>query len=112
MQTTARKIFSIAISVGSELLSVIFAYLFGYWFGNIGLWSHNIAAYLVLLVLIVFAAKYIGKKSNGKYHGIFIHEMRPTFVRGNSIYDTEEAAGYTDMIGEFMGDNQVSSVNC
>jgi len=109
MQTTGRKVFSIAISVGSEVLSVIFAYWFGYWLGAIGLWSHNIAAYMVLLILIVFVAKYIGKKSNGKYHGVFIHEMRPTFVRGNSIYATqEEAAGYTEMIGEFLADNQVS----
>ena len=109
MQTTARKIFSIAISAGSELFSLIFAYLFGYGFGNIGLWSHPLAAYLMLLLLIVFTSRYIGKKSNGKYHGVFIHEVQPAYVRGNSIYATqEEAAGYTDMIGKFFTDNQVS----
>ena len=109
MQTTGRKIFSIAISAGSEIFSLIFAYLFGYWFGNIGLWSHNIAAYTALLILIVISAKYICKKSNGKYQGVFIHEVRPTYVRGNSIYATQaEAAGYTDIIGEFLMDNQVS----
>jgi Na+-driven multidrug efflux pump len=108
MQTTSRKIFSIAISAGTEILAVIFVYLLGYWWGNIGLWSHNIAAQLVLLLLIILTAKYIGKKSNGKYCGIFIHEVRPDFVRGNSIYATqEEAAGYTDMIGKFLADNQV-----
>lgn len=109
MQTTARKIFSIAISVGNEVFSVVFIYLLGYSFGNIGLWSHTIAASLVLLILIIFSARYIGKKSNGKYHGLFIHEIQPAHVSGNSIYATqEEVVGYTDMIGKFMADNQVS----
>ena len=54
-------------------------------------------------------AKYIGKKSNGKYHGVFIHEVQPDYVMGNSIYATqEEAVSYTDMIGEFFAAKQVS----
>lgn len=110
MQTTARKLFSIAISVGGEFFSVVFVYLFGYGLGEIGLWSYSSAAYLVLLGLIVLATKCIGKKSKGKYHGVFIHEIQPAYVLGNSIYATpEEAAGYGDMLGKFMADNGVSS---
>ena len=109
MQTTARKTFAIAISVGTEVFTVIFIYLLGYGAGNIGLWSHALVAHLVLLLLIVFAAKYIGQKSNGKYCGIYIHEVRPDFVMGNSIYTTQEdAAGYTEMIGKFFADNHIS----
>ena len=109
MQTTARKLFSIAISVGTELLAILFIYLLGYSLGNIGVWSHTIAAQAVLLFLSVLTAKYIGKKSNGKYHGVFIHEVQPDYVMGNSIYATqEEAVGYTDMIGEFFAAKQVS----
>ena len=92
MQTTAHKIFSIAISAGTEVFSIIFVYLLGYGFGNIGLWSHMIVAYLLLLFLIIFTARYLGKKSNGQYHGVFIHEVQPTFVMGNSIYATQEDA--------------------
>ena len=109
MQTTARKLFSIAISVGTELLAILFIYLLGYSLGNIGVWSHTIAAQAVLLFLSVLTAKYIGKKSNGKYHGVFIHEVQPDYVMGNSIYATqEEAVSYTDMIGEFFAAKQVS----
>lgn len=109
MQTTARKLFSISISAGTEIFSVLFVYLLGYRFGNIGVWIHTFAAYLLLLILAVLAAKYVGKKSNGKYHGVFIHEIQPDYVMGNSIYATQaDAAGYTDMIGKFFADNQVS----
>jgi Na+-driven multidrug efflux pump len=108
MQTTARKVFSIAISAGSEIFSIIFVYLLGYWLGPVGIWSHLIAAYSVLLLLTYYIARCISQKSNGKYTGLFIHEVRPDFVRGNSIFATqEEAAGYTDMIGEFFAENQV-----
>lgn len=109
MQTTARKLFSIAISAGTEILAILFIYLLGYWLGNIGVWSHNIAAQVLLLFLSVLTAKYIGKRSNGKYHGVFIHELQPDFVIGNSIYETpEEAAGYVEMMGAFFAAKQVS----
>ena len=109
MQTTSRKLFSIAISAGTEILAILFIYSLGYWLGNIGVWSHNIAAQVVLLFLSVLTAKYIGKRSNGQYHGVFIHEVQPAFVIGNSIYATpEEAAGYVDMMGEFFAAKQVS----
>lgn len=109
MQTTSRKLFSIAISAGTEILAILFIYSLGYWLGNIGVWSHNIAAQVVLLFLSVLTAKYIGKRSNGQYHGVFIHEVQPDFVIGNSIYATpEEAAGYVDMMGEFFAAKQVS----
>ena len=109
MQTTSRKLFSIAISAGTEILAILFIYSPGYWLGNIGVWSHNIAAQVVLLFLSVLTAKYIGKRSNGQYHGVFIHEVQPAFVIGNSIYATpEEAAGYVDMMGEFFAAKQVS----
>ena len=109
MQTTARKLLSIVISAGSEILAAIFVYLLGYGVGIFGIWSHAFVAYLILVIFIVFMTKYIGKTSNGKYHGVFIHEVQPDFVLGNSIYATqEEAAGYTDMVGKFFSAKQVS----
>ncbi len=109
MQTTSRKLFSIAISVGNEIFAILFIYLLGYAMGNIGLWSHNIAAQVLLLFLSVLTAKYIGKKSNGKYSGVFIHEVQPDYVLGNSIYATqEEAAGYVEMIEKFFLGKQVA----
>ena len=109
MQTTSRKLFSIAISAGTEIFLIIFVYLLGYGFGPIGVWSHTVVASLILLILIIFTAKYIGRKSNGKYCGVFIHEVRPDYVMGNSIYATkEDAAGYTEMIGKFFADQQVA----
>ena len=109
MQVTARKLFSIAISAGSEIFSIIFVYLFGYGLGNIGLWSYSIAAYLLLLFLIVATTKYIGRTSNGKYHGLFIHEVQPAYVHGNSIYATrEDVEKYTVMIEEFFAGHQIA----
>lgn len=110
MQTTSRKLFSIAISVGGEIFSVLFTYLLGYGLGEIGLWSHAIIANLVLLLVVVFLSNYISKTSKGTYQGVFIHETRPSYVIGNSIYATqEEAAGYTELVGKFFAEQQVSS---
>lgn len=110
MQTISRKIFSIAISIGTELFAMVCIYLFGSWFGPLGLWSYSIAAYMVLLLLITLATKYICKKSNGKYHGFFIHEIQPSYVIGHSIYSTEKAATeYAEIIGTFLDEHHLSA---
>ncbi|MDU2064833.1 MAG: MATE family efflux transporter [Sporomusaceae bacterium] len=108
MQTTARKAFSIAISAGSEIFAVLFIYLLGYGVGNQAVWAYMLAANLLLLLFIIVTAKYIGKRSNGQYHGIFIHEVQPGFVLGNSIYATAEAAtGYNELFGQFLAEQEV-----
>lgn len=62
----------------------------------------------MLLVLVVCVAKYIGRTSEGKYQGLFIREVQPAFVMGNSIQATPEAAaGYTDRVIAFLAEHQV-----
>lgn len=104
MQITRRKVFSITISAATELVGVACMYVMSKIFGVTGLWLSTSVSLIIILGYIWLGTRYIAAKSNGTLHGIFMHEIQPDFVIGNTIKTNEhDAKDYPNtMLREFL----------
>ncbi|WP_406534984.1 MATE family efflux transporter [Methanobrevibacter sp.] len=82
-------------------------------FGNNGVWITQFCVGVITLLGIVIYSRYLNKKSNGEYHGIFINKSH-----GDNIWEytinanASEVYGLVSVIKNKLGDNKLSDITC
>lgn len=75
--------------------------------GDLGIWISFFVSEVSVLLCIIGYSRYINKKSDGKYHGLFINKSsdEKNFIDYTINANIEEAVGLSGEINKYLGDN-------
>ena len=75
--------------------------------GDLGIWISFFVSEVAVLLCIIGYSRYINKKSDGKYHGLFINKSsdEKNFIDYTINSNIEEAVGLSGEINKYLGDN-------
>lgn len=75
--------------------------------GDLGIWISFFVSEVAVLLCIIGYSRYINKKSDGKYHGLFINKSsdEKNFIDYTINANIEEAVGLSGEINKYLGDN-------
>lgn len=75
--------------------------------GDLGIWISFFVSEVSVLLCIIGYSRYINKKSDGKYHGLFINKSsdEKNFIDYTINSNIEEAVGLSGEINKYLGDN-------
>ena len=75
--------------------------------GDLGIWLSFFVSEVAVLLCIIGYSRYINKKSDGKYHGLFINKSsdEKNFIDYTINANIKEAVGLSGEINKYLGDN-------
>lgn len=106
------KLANIIAILEGLILPIIFAYLFGYFWGVDGIWISFTITEVGTVLFIYIYSKYISKKTNGMYSGFFINKQlrdkkrKEYTVKGNK----EDVLILSKEINSYFDDSNLSLV--
>lgn len=79
--------------------------------GDLGIWLSFFASEVAVLLCIIGYSRYVNRKTNGKYHGLFINKSsdEKNFIDFTINANIEEAVGLSNEINKYLGDNADST---
>jgi Na+-driven multidrug efflux pump len=95
------------VSIGHDLIiTILLVYAFAFAFGISGIWISYFCIDLITLVLLFIYSRYLHKKSNGEYEGIFINKAPKDNVFEFTINaNVDEANELSSLVGKTLKSN-------
>lgn len=105
------KLANIIQLVEGLIFPLIAVYTLFYALGDTGIWISFFVSEVGVLLFIIAYSKYINKKSNGEFQGVFINKKpdNTNFIDYTINTDINEAVGLSEEINKYLGDDLVST---